>query len=474
MPPLVILALLALAPAQTRPNIVLFYCDDLGYGDIGPFGAKTVRTPNLDKLAKRGRTFTNFHVAQPVCSASRAALLTGCYPNRLGIHGALGPKARHGIHADEETIAELLKSGGYLTAAVGKWHLGHRDPFLPTRHGFDSFFGLPYSNDMWPHHPEAKKGSYPNLPLFRNAKVIDEDVTPSDQTILTSRYTKEAVRFLETSSKTGKPFFLYLAHSMPHVPLFAGPKFAGKSQAGTLGDVIEEIDDSVGQVIATLERSVVLETTWIIFTSDNGPWLSYGDHAGSAGPFREGKGTCFEGGVRVPCIMSWPGKLAANSRSDSNFMTIDILPTLAAQLNLVRKGPPIDGKDVWDFITAKPEAKNPHEGYAFYFDNNQLQAVASNDGRFKLQLPHVYRTLAGRLGGKGGIPAKYDQKTIETPMLYDLIADPAETKDISATHPEMLQKLLRFANKCRSDMGDSLTKSVGKGLRPAGVLSEGQ
>lgn len=474
MTPFAILALLALAPAELRPNIVLIYCDDLGYADIGPFGAKTARTPNLDKLAKRGRSFTNFHVAQPVCSASRAALLTGCYPNRLGIHGALGPKARHGIHAEEETIAELLKGGGYQTAAIGKWHLGHREPFLPTRHGFESYFGLPYSNDMWPHHPETKKGTYPNLPLFRNEKVINEDVTPMDQSHLTDLYTKESVRFIETSAQTGKPFFLYLAHSMPHVPLFAGPKFAGKSPAGTLGDVIEEIDDSVGQVMAALEKSAALKTTWIIFTSDNGPWLSYGDHAGSSGPFREGKGTCFEGGVRVPCIMSWPGRLPANSRADTNFMTIDLLPTIAAQLNLVRKGPAIDGRDVWDFITAKPGVQNPHEGYAFYYENNQLQAVASNDGRYKLQLPHIYRTLSGRPGGKGGIPAKYDQKTIVLPQLYDLIADPSETKDISATEPEILQKLLRFAQKCRTDMGDSLTKSVGNGLRSAGILPDGQ
>ncbi len=474
MTSLVLLALFALAPNQIRPNIVLINCDDLGYGDIGPFGAKTIRTPHLDKLAKKGRTFTNFHVAQPVCSASRAGLLTGCYPNRLGIHGALGPKARHGIHADEETIAGLLQRGGYFTAAIGKWHLGHREPFLPTRHGFDSYFGLPYSNDMWPHHPESKKGTYPNLPLFRNEKIIDEDVTPAEQTTLTSRYTREAVRFLETSSKSGKPFFLYLAHSMPHVPLFAGPQFAGKSKAGTLGDVIEEIDDSVGQVIATLQKSGTLETTWIIFTSDNGPWLSYGEHAGSSGPFREGKGTCFEGGVRVPCIMSWPGRLSPNTRVDTNFMTIDLLPTIAAQLNLVRNGPPIDGRDVWDFITSKPGAKNPHEGYAFYFENNQLQAVATNDGRYKLQLPHVYRTLSGRPGGKGGIPARYDQKTIQIPELYDLVADPSEIRDISAKEPEMLQKLLRFAQKCRTDMGDSLTKSVGMGIRPPGILPDGQ
>ena len=458
---------------KNRPNIVLIFCDDLGYADIGPFGAKNIRTPNLDMLAKNGRTFTNFHVAQPVCSASRAAILTGCYPNRIGIQGALGPQARHGIHANEVTLAELLKGVGYQTTAVGKWHLGHRSPFLPTRHGFDSYFGLPYSNDMWPSHPEAKKGSYPKLPLIRNDKVIDDDVTPEDQATLTSQYASESVRFVDNYAKTGKPFFLYLAHSMPHVPLFAGPKFAGKSKAGVLGDVIEEIDDSVGQIVSTLEKNKVLENTWIIFTSDNGPWLSYGEHAGSAGVLREGKGTCFEGGVRVPCIMSWPGKFEAGTRSDANFMTIDLLPTIASQLQIKRKGPPLDGVDVWDWIQGKPGATNAHEGYAFYYLDNQLQAVSTADGRYKLQLPHNYQTLSGRAGGTGGIPAKYEQKRIVRPELFDLEMNPAEDKNIAGVKPEIVVKLLSFADKCREDLGDSLTKTKGKGNRPAGIVSPG-
>lgn len=458
---------------KDRPNIVLIFCDDLGYADIGPFGAKNIRTPNLDKLAQNGRSFTNFHVAQPVCSASRAALLTGCYPNRIGIHGALGPQARNGINANEVTLAELLKGVGYQTAAVGKWHLGHRAPFLPTRHGFDSYFGLPYSNDMWPHHPEARKGTYPKLPLIRNDKVIDEDVTPEDQAKLTSQYVAESVQFVEKSANTGKPFFLYLAHSMPHVPLFAGAKFAGKSKAGLLGDVIEEIDDGVGQIVSALEKNKALENTWIIFTSDNGPWLSYGEHAGSAGVFREGKGTCFEGGVRVPCIMSWPGKIGAGTRSDANFMTIDILPTIASQLEIKRKGPPLDGVDVWDWIQGKPGAKNAHEGYAFYFQNNQLQAVSTADGRYKLQLPHTYQTLSGRPGGTGGTPAKYEQKKFVRPELFDLEQNPTEDKNIAGTKPEIVEQLLSFAQRCREEMGDSLTKTSGKGNRPAGMAPAG-
>ncbi len=457
---------------KNRPNIVLIFCDDLGYGDIGPFGARDIRTPNLDILAKKGRSFTNFHVAQPVCSASRAAILTGCYPNRIGIHGALGPQARHGINSNETTLAELLKTAGYKTAAVGKWHLGHRAPFLPTRHGFDSYFGLPYSNDMWPHHPEAKKGTYPKLPLIRDEKVINDDVSPKDQAQLTSQYTAESVQFVENSAKAGKPFFLYLAHSMPHVPLFAGPKFAGKSKIGVYGDVIEEIDDSLGQIVSALEKNRILENTWIVFTSDNGPWLGYGDHAGKAGIFREGKGTCFEGGVRVPCIMSWPGKFEPGTRSDANFMTIDLLPTIATRLEISRKGPPLDGVDVWDWIQGKPGSKNTHEGYAFYYLDNQLQAVSTADGRYKLQLPHNYQTLGGRPGGKDGIPARYEQKRIVRPELFDLEQNPSEDKNVAGTNPDIVVRLLSFAEKCRGDMGDSLSKTIGKGIRPAGNDSQ--
>jgi len=326
---------------------------------------------------------------------------------------------------------------------------------------------------MWPSHPEAKKGSYPKLPLIQNDKIIDDDVTPADQALLTAQYAEKSVQFIENSAKAGKPFLLYLAHSMPHVPLFAGAKFAGKSRAGILGDVIEEIDDSVGQIVSTLEKNRALENTWIIFTSDNGPWLSYGEHAGSAGVFREGKGTCFEGGVRVPCIMSWPGKIEAGTRSNANFMTIDLLPTIASQLEIRRKGPPLDGVDVWDWIQGKPGAKNAHDGYAFYYLDNQLQAVSTADGRYKLQLPHNYQTLSGNPGGTGGIPAKYEQKRIVRPELFDLELNPAEDKNIAGVKPEIVVKLLSFADKCRQDLGDSLTKTKAKGNRPAGIVSPG-
>lgn len=456
-----------LAFASDRPSVVLIYCDDLGYADIGAFGAKNIRTPNLDKLAAQGRAFTNFHVAQPVCSASRAALLTGCYPNRVGIHGALGPGARHGIAAGETTMAEMLRERGYATACVGKWHLGHRPEFLPTRHGFDRYFGLPYSNDMWPHHPEAKKGTYPALPLIRDLKTFDPDVSPETQATLTGRYTDEAVDFINASKD--RPYFLYLAHSMPHVPLFAGKSHAGKSGKGVFTDVIEEIDASTGRILETLDRSGRANDTIVIFTSDNGPWLSYGDHAGSAGPFREGKGTTWEGGIRVPCLMRWPGKLPAGTRSNAMAMTIDLLPTLAAWTGAKAPGEGIDGKDIGPLLEGRAGAKNPHDGYAYYYENNQLQAVSSGDGRWKLVLPHAYRTLEGRPGGTGGIPARYIQKKIAELELYDLEGDPGESRDVAAANPAEVNRLQEFAGRMRAELGDSLTGRKGAGNRPAGM-----
>src|SRR5829696_758904 len=330
-----VLAAVALLPAASLraadtprlPNVVIVFTDDQGYGDLGCYGAKGFETPNIDRLARDGVRFTDFHVSQPVCSASRCSLLTGCYANRLGIHGALGPNARHGIHANETTVAEVCKSKGYATGMVGKWHLGHHPQFLPTRHGFDSYLGLPYSNDMWPHHPEAKKGTYPPLPLFENEKVVDDDVSREDQAKLTAEYTERAVKFI--ADNKAKPFFLYVAHSMPHVPLFAGEAFRGKSKQGLYGDVIQEIDWSGGQILKALDDHKLADNTLVIFTCDNGPWLSYGNHAGSSGGFREGKGTVWEGGVRVPFIARWPGKIPADSECRIPAMTIDILPTVA-------------------------------------------------------------------------------------------------------------------------------------------------
>ena len=454
-----------LLPAAETPNLVVIFMDDMGYADISCFGAQGYATPNIDRLAREGRRFTNFHVAQAVCSASRAALLTGCYPNRIGIHGALGPKSTHGLHANEMTLAEVVKQKGYATAAVGKWHLGHRPSFLPTRHGFDEYYGLPYSNDMWPHHPEAKPGTYPPLPLLENESVIDAEVTPEDQKRLTSRYTERAVRFVERHKD--RPFFLYLAHSMPHVPLFVSDSFAGRSGKGLYADVMLEIDASVGRILDTLDQHGLTEKTWVIFTSDNGPWLSYGDHAGSTGPLREGKGTAWEGGTRVSCLMRWPNRIPAGSTSDALFATIDLLPTIAGRLDAQLPGHPIDGRDVWPVIAT--DGPNPHEFYAWYYQNNQLQAVTSGDGRWKLVLPHGYRSLNGRPGGRNGIPAKYEQLKLTEPALYDLQTDIGESRDVAGQHPEVVTRLQELAGRMRAELGDSLhQRPRGSGTRDPG------
>ncbi|WP_287059210.1 sulfatase, partial [Algoriphagus sp.] len=304
-----------------KPNIVLIFADDLGYGDLGSYGASEWQTPHLDQLAEDGSKFTQFYVPHAVCSASRAALLTGTYANRLEIFGALDHTASHGLNPDETTIAELLKEQGYTTGMVGKWHLGHLAPFLPGKQGFDSYFGLPYSNDMWPHHPEAKD-YYPPLPLIQGDSTLE---VLDDQSLLTTRYTDKALEFIEKNQD--QPFFLYLAHSMPHVPLFVSEKFKGKSSQGMYGDVIMEIDWSVGEIRKKLKELDLEENTLIIFTSDNGPWLSYGAHAGLTGGLREGKGTSWEGGIRVPAIFTWPGKIKPGTVQSQAAMTVDILPT---------------------------------------------------------------------------------------------------------------------------------------------------
>jgi len=462
------LAGFAATAAPRLPNIIVIFCDDLGYADIGPFGCKAYTTPHLDRMAREGRKFTNFHVSQAVCSASRTALLTGCYNNRVGIHGALGPGSRIGIHANEMTMAEVFKQKGYATGMAGKWHLGHHPQFLPTRHGFDEYFGLPYSNDMWPHHPEAKKGTYPPLPLIEGEKIIDAEVTPEEQPDLTTWYAGRAVKFIERNKD--RPFFFYLAHNMPHVPLFVSDKFKGKSGAGLFGDVIQEIDWSVGQVLDALKKLGLDDNTLVVFTSDNGPWLSYGNHAGSAGPLREGKGTAWEGGTRVPCLMRWPGKLPAGTSSGEMLMTIDLLPTFAKLIGAKLPDHKIDGLDVWPLLAGTPGAKNPHESYWSYYAQNELQAVFTGDGRWKLQLPHGFRSLAGRPGGTNGIPAKYEGAKIEQPQLYDLQADIGEKTDVASSHPTVVHQLLAHAEKARAELGDSLTQRKGNGVREVGRL----
>jgi arylsulfatase A len=424
------------------PNIVLIFTDDQGYGDVGCYGAEAFETPNLDRMAIQGIRFSDFYVAQPVCGASRAALLTGCYPNRIQLQGAPDHRARHGIHSDETLLSELLKPLGYATAIYGKWHLGHLPPFLPTRHGFDEYFGLPYSNDMWPYHPERPQ-DYTDLPLIEGEKIIEHN---PDMDRLTTRYTERAVDFIRRNRS--RPFFLYLPHSMAHVPLGVSEKFRGRSAQGLYGDVMMELDWSVGEVLATLSELGLAEDTLVLFTSDNGPWISYGDHAGGSGPLREAKGTTWDGGVRVPFIARWPGHIPEGAVCREPAMTIDILPTIAGLLGAELPPLPIDGKDIWPLISGVPGATSPQEAYYFY-QGNRLEAVRS--GRWKLHFPHRYRTLAGRQGGTGGIPVLYEQT--ETGLaLFDLGQDPGESRDRAKEYPEVVDRLTALAQAFDADL----------------------
>ena len=445
--------------ASTRPpNVVIIFCDDLAYADIAPFGSATP-TPNLSRFAREGMRFTDFYAAQAVCSASRAALLTGCYPNRLGIQGALPPRAKTGLNLGELTLAEILKARGYATAIYGKWHLGDAPPFLPTRQGFDEWFGLPYSNDMWPFHPTAST-NYPPLPLYENEKVIE--LMP-DQRQLTTQYTERAVKFIERNQE--KPFFLYVPHTMPHVPLYVSAKFNGASGRGLYADVIQEIDWSVGEILGALKRNGLDDNTLVVFTSDNGPWLLYGSHAGDARPLREGKATTFDGGVRVPCLMRWPGKIPAGSVCRELTMTMDLLPTIA---KLAGTNAPtdriIDGRDIWPLMTAQPGAKTPHEAYYYYWAQG-LEAVRS--GPWKLHFAHDYAHLT--MPGGGGLPGKYTRPKISG-ALYNLKQDISEQHDVAAQHPDVVARLQVLAEQARADLGDSLTKRKGANVRAAGKL----
>ncbi|RMF93222.1 MAG: arylsulfatase [Planctomycetota bacterium] len=450
-------------PAVTKdrlPNVVIVFTDDQGYADVGCFGAEGFETPNLDRMAAEGRRFTNFYVAQGVCSASRTALLTGCYSNRVGILGALGPSAKIGIHPDELLLPELFKQQGYVTGMAGKWHLGHHEQFLPVNNGFDEYFGLPYSNDMWPYHPTVK---FPPLPLIEGTKTI-KYVDWDDMNQLTTWYTERAVSFIEKNKD--RPFFFYLAHNMPHVPLGVSEKFAGKTARGKYGDVIEEIDWSVGQILATLKKHNLDDNTLVIFTSDNGPWLSYGNHAGSAKPLREGKGTTFEGGVREPCIMRWPGKIPAGTVCDELAATIDILPTMAYLIGgELPQDRIIDGKNIWPLMAGEPGAKTPHEAYYYYWGRH-LQAIRS--GKWKLHFPHKYRSMEqGGTPGKDGQPGPYVQAEIGL-SLFDLEADIGERHNVADAHPEVVARLQALADKARADLGDSATKQQGSGVREPG------
>jgi arylsulfatase A-like enzyme len=456
------------APQSTPsrpPNIVIVFIDDMGYADIGPFGAKAYATPNLDRLAREGRVFTDFYVSQAVCSASRASLMTGCYNVRVGITGALGPKSKIGISDGEVTLAQICKQKGYATACYGKWHLGDAKQFLPMRHGFDDYFGLPYSNDMWPLHPTAGK-NFPDLPLIEKNEIVIPKMTDADQNLLTMQYTERAVSFIEKNKD--RPFFLYVPHTMVHVPLHVSDRFRGKSGAGLFGDAVMEVDWSVGEIAGAIRRHGLERDTILLFTSDNGPWLSYGEHAGSAGPLREGKGTMFDGGCREPTIFWGPGRVPAGTVCREPAMTIDILPTVAKLIGATLPSHKIDGLDVWPLLAGEPGAASPHEAYYFYWDR-ELHAVRWKT--WKLHFSHDYRTLNGRPGGKAGLPAKYDKGHIEL-SLFDLEKDPGEKVDVKADHPDVVEKIKSLADAMRQDLGDEATKHPSVGAREPGRLRE--
>lgn len=473
------ISLLALAavsfvqPPQKTPNVVLIFMDDLGYGDLGSYGATQYQTPNLDKLANEGIRFTNFLAAQAVCSASRAALMTGCYPNRIGISGALMPTSTVGISEKETTLAEILKEKGYKTAIYGKWHLGHHKQFLPLQHGFDEYFGIPYSNDMWPVDYDGKpvaEGSYkqkayPTLPLISNNDKVEEITTLDQQGMLTARYTEKAVGFIKRNKNN--PFFLYLPHSMPHVPINASPKFKGKSQQGLYGDVIMEIDWSVGEIMKTLKDNGLDKNTLVIFTSDNGPWLNYGNHAGSSGGLREGKGTSYEGGHRVPCIMRWKDSMPEGLVCNKLSSTIDILPTIANICQTKLPDNKIDGLDISALMKGEVSAE-PRKVFYYYYRKNSLEAVRK--GNWKLVFEHPGRTYEGFQPGNDGFPGQVNENVNTPYALYDLRRDPSERYDVQKTYPKIVEELQKLANEAREDLGDDITKTTGKNNRQEGSL----
>ncbi|HLU89292.1 MAG TPA: sulfatase [Cyclobacteriaceae bacterium] len=446
------------------PNIVLIYLDDMGYGDISLTGATEYSTPNLDRMAKEGMFFTHYYAPQAVCSASRAGLLTGCYPNRIGLTGALSHRSTGGISDKETTIAELLKSKGYATAIFGKWHLGFQPQFLPTRHGFDEFYGIPYSNDMWPYHPTA---TFPGLPLFENETVINPDVTPEVQKQFTTGFTERTVDFIKRHRD--RPFFVYLPHPMPHVPLFVSKKFEGKSAQGLFGDVMMEIDWGVGQILDALEENDLADNTLVIFTSDNGPWLNYGNHAGTTGGLREGKGTTFEGGQRVPALMIWKGVIPAGTVCNSIASGIDILPTLAEIIGAPLPDHKIDGVSLLPLLKGSPDA-NPRDTFYYYHRQNSLEAVRK--GHWKLVFPHPGRSYTGFQPGADGSPGKVEGNFPYKGGLYDLRRDPGERYDVSASNPEVVAALEKIADEARVDLGDDLTGHPGKNRREPGRISD--
>jgi len=438
-------ALLATTAPARPPNVVVIFIDDMGYGDIGPFGATKQRTPHLDRMAKEGMKLTSFY-ATPVCSVSRAQMMTGCYGARVSVPGVYFPGQSVGLNPSEVTVAERLKEKGYATQMVGKWHLGDQPEFLPTRQGFDHYYGIPYSNDMLKKSAETK---VPVVPVLRDEKVA-ELMDGEGQRRMVELYTKEAVDFI-TRSKD-QPFYLYFAHNAVHTPIWPGAAFAGKSQNGRFGDWVEEVDWSVGQVLDTLRAQGLDKDTLVVFTSDNGPWLTKGTDGGSAGPLRGGKGSTWEGGVRVPTLAWWPGRVPAGSVNDAVAATIDLLPTFVSLAGgTVPATPVIDGRDITPILLgqSKESAREAH----YYFASYDLQAV--RQGRWKL-------ALSPQPEGMG----KQAAKTAAGLRLYDLDAEIGEQTDVAAQHPEVVAKLKALADKMAAEIGGKTPTA----RRPAGEV----
>ena len=441
--------LAVIAPALAAPpNIVLIFTDDQGYQDVGCFGSPNIKTPNLDQLARDGMRFTDFYSMAPVCSASRAGLLTGCYPARVGITGVLFPRHDIGLNPEETTIAEVLKTKGYATACVGKWHLGHLKPFLPPNQGFDQYLGIPYSNDM-----DKAKGAKNNLdqswinrdydtwnvPLIRDLEVIER---PANQITLTQRSTNEAVQFIEKSAGK-KPFFLYMPYTMPHIPVFVSDEFYVKDPLQAYKVTIEEVDWSVGQVLKALEKTGVADNTLVVFTSDNGPWLSMKHHGGSALPLQKGKFTVYEGGMRVPCIMRWPGKIPANSSCGKVAAAFDLLPTFAAAAGASLPDRKIDGRDITSLMMGDPDASSPHQLYCF-FKGKKVQAARW--GNWKLHMPPPLKKKQ----------REANPELVENPaQLYDLSTDIGESKNVAADHPELVKKIIAAARGINAEVNEN-------------------
>ncbi len=424
------------------PNVVVFFLDDGGYSDFHPFGTPPYPTPNVQRLTSEGGRFNRFFVPQAVCSASRAALLTGCYPERTKMFGALMPGEK-GLDRNYATMAEVLKKSGYATAIFGKWHLGEAPDTRPAARGFDESAGLLLSNDMWDrNNRDPKRWADYHLKFWTDDKVTCEQVSPEFQETLTARATADSVDFIERHKSS--PFFLYVPFTMPHVPLYCSDAFKGKSGAGLYGDVIMELDDAIGQIVGALKANGLEDNTIVIMTSDNGPWVLWGNHAGTT-PFREGKATSFNGGTQSALIIKYPGHIKAGSSSDAVFCSIDLLPTICHLTGAALPNNEVDGKNIWPLIAGGQEVKNPHTYYPVSFAN-ELQAVMSGDGRWKLHLPHEYNHPPKP--GRDGLPGEYEKPKIEL-SLFDLEKDPGETMNVIAENPEVAKHLQQIAENHR-------------------------